>query len=210
VDAGSPLEFTGSGGRTALFLAAEFAPSTQAVQLLIDAGAQADVFDAHGNHVIDNAMMEEVQTLLSHLTGRPIPEEPEPEPEPVKMSAAQWRAAKLKIDAAFAALAEVGLVTLHDAGTTQSDGFADCSEVFAARGGEAAGLHGFCFYTRQDLNRAKRTSQLSLAFWGAPEGQSADMLRVGRLVVAAFDAAGLPVRWSESPAVRPEVDLRSA
>ena len=42
IDAGSPLEFQREG-RTALYLAAEFAPSTDAVQLLIDAGARADI-----------------------------------------------------------------------------------------------------------------------------------------------------------------------
>ena len=210
VDAGSPLECAGADGRTALYLAAEFAHTPKPVQLLIDAGAHADISDAHGNHVIVNAMMEEVQELISRVTGRPLPEEDEPEPEPEKMSAPQWHAAKQKIDVAFAALTAAGIVTLHDAGTTQSDGFSDSSEVFHERGGEAAGLHGFCFYTRQDLNRAKRTSQLSLAFWGAPKGAAADMLRVGRLIVKAFEAAGTPVRWNESAATRPEVDLRSS
>ncbi|RZL63503.1 MAG: ankyrin repeat domain-containing protein [Variovorax sp.] len=209
VEAGSPLEFKGADGRTALYLAAEFAHTAAPVQLLIDAGANADISDAHGNHVIVNAMMEEVQELISRVTGRPMPEEDEPEPEPEKMSAPQWRAARLKIDAAFAALTGAGLVALHDAGTTQSDGFSDCSEVFQERGGEKAGLHGFCFYTRQDLNRAKRTSQLSLAFWGAPQGGAADMLRVGRLITGAIEAVGLPMRWNESAATRIEVDLRA-
>jgi len=83
----------------------------------------------------------------------------------VKLNAAGWRAAKLHIDRVFEALSQSGLVALQDAGTTQEDGFSDCAEEFRARGGLGAGLRGFCFYTRQDLNRAKRTSQLALAFW---------------------------------------------
>lgn len=208
LEAGSPLEYTGAGGRTALYLAAEFAPSVDAVQLLLDAGAHADVSDSHGNHIMVNAMMEEVVELLAHVTGRPVPEPPPPEPDPVKMTAAQWRAAQARIDGVFEGLAKAGLVTLQDAGQTQSDGFSDCAEAFQARGGEAAGVHGFCFYTRQDLNRAKRTSQLSLAFWGAPEGGDADMLRVGELVVDHFRQSGFEVRWSGSASTRPEVDLR--
>lgn len=205
IDAGSPLEFQ-SEGRTALYLAAEFAPSADAVQLLIDAGAKADIRDAHGNHITVNAMMPEVQALLSELTGVAL-EEPEPEPEPVKLNAAQWRAAQIRLDALFAALTEAGLVALQDAGTTQSDGFSDCSEIFHERGGAAAGLHGFCFYTRQDRNRAKREGRMDLAFWGAPEGADADMLRVGELIVRAAQSAGLPVTWNGSSARRPTLVL---
>jgi len=210
LEAGSPLEYTGTDGRTALYLAAEFAPTTDAVQLLIDAGAKADISDSHGNHITVNAMMEEVVELLARVTGQPVPEPPPPEPEPVKMTTAQWRAAKARIDAVFGALAKAGLVTLQDAGQTQSDGFSDCVEEFHERGGEAAGVHGFCFYTRQDLNRAKSTSRLSLAFWGAPEGADADMLRVGELIVDHFRKAGFEVRWNGAVSMRPEIDLRQA
>lgn len=205
IDAGSPLEFQREG-RTALYLAAEFAPSTDAVQMLIDAGARADIRDAHGNHITVNAMMPEVQELLSELTGVAL-EEPEPEPEPVKLSAAQWRDAQGRLDAMFEVLTQAGLVALQDAGTTQSDGFADCSEAFHARGGAAAGLHGFCFYTRQDRNRAKKEGRLDLAFWGAPEGADTDMLRVGGLILRAAEAAGLPVAWNGSAARRPTLTL---
>ncbi|MCR6480466.1 ankyrin repeat domain-containing protein [Variovorax sp. ZS18.2.2] len=208
LEAGSPLEYTGTDGRTALYLAAEFAPTTDAVQLLLDAGANADVSDSHGNHVTVNAMMEEVIELLARVTGKPIPEPPPPEPDPVKMTTAQWRAAKARIDEVFDALTKAGLVTLQDAGQTQSDGFSDCSEAFRERGGKAAGVHGFCFYTRQDLNRAKSTSQLSLAFWGAPKGADADMQRVGELIVEHFRKAGFEVRWNGAASMRPEVDLR--
>jgi len=210
LEAGSPLEYTGTDGRTALYLAAEFAPTTDAVQLLIDAGAKADISDSHGNHITVNAMIEEVVELLARVTGQPVPEPPPPEPEPVKMTTAQWRAAKARIDAVFGALAKAGLVTLQDAGQTQSDGFSDCVEEFHERGGEAAGVHGFCFYTRQDLNRAKSTSRLSLAFWGAPEGADADMLRVGELIVDHFRKAGFEVRWNGAVSMRPEIDLRQA
>jgi len=123
------------------------------------------------------------------------------------MNAKQWREAKAKIDSVFDRLSECGLVTLQDAGQTQSDGFSDCAEVFRDRGGEDAGLHGFCFYTRQDLNRAKRTSHLTLAFWGAPEGQPEDMEKVGRLIVDAFRGSGFAVDWDGSGGMRPTVYL---
>ncbi|KQX87207.1 ankyrin repeat domain-containing protein [Variovorax sp. Root473] len=209
LDAGSPLEYAGSDSRTALYLAAEFSPTTAPVQLLIDAGANPDVSDGHGNHITENAMEEEVAELLSRITGHALPGPPPPEPAPVKMSAAQWRAAEARIAQVFDALTQAGLVALQDAGDTQSDGFSDCSEAFRERGGKKAGVHGFCFYTRQDQNRAKRTSQLSLAFWGAPDGGESDMQRVGELVVGQFRIGGFEVRWNGASSMRPEVDLRA-
>jgi len=208
VDAGSPLEHVGGGGRTALYLCAEFTNTVAPFQLLVDAGAHVDVSDAHGNHVIVNAMIPEVKDLISRLTGRPVPPPPPPTPKPVKLKAAEWRAAKARLDPVFDALEETGLVVLQDAGTTQSDGFSDCVEVWHRRGGAAAGLDGFCFYTRQDLNRVKRTSALSLAFWGAPEGAEPDMYRVGRRIVDHFEAAGFIVAWSGSGGARPTVYLQ--
>ena len=206
LDAGAALETTAGGGRTALYLAAEFAKSVEPVQLLLDAGAEADITDDGGIHVVENANAPEVKKLLSRVTGHPVPL-PRIERKPVKLSAAAWRAAKARLDPVFDALAKNGLVVLQDAGRTQEDGFADCADVFRERGGEKAGLRGFCFYTRQDSNRAKRTSLLPLAFWAAPEGRSKDMVRVGAEIVAAFRGAGFEVDWNGSAAMRPSVVL---
>jgi bifunctional non-homologous end joining protein LigD len=208
IESGAPLESVGGGGRTPLYLAAEFSPSTEPVQLLLDAGANPHTRDEHGNHIVTNAMTPEVQELLSRVTGEPLPEPPPPEPEPKKMTAKEWREAKRRLDAVFDRLSKAGLVALQDAGYTQGDGFADCAEVFRDRGGEGAGLHGFCYYTRQDLNRAKRNSQLSLAFWGAPEGQPLDMEKVGRLIVETFQENGFVVSWNGSGCIRPIVYLQ--
>lgn len=207
IEADAPLEAIGGGGRTALFLAAEFSPSVEPVQVLLDAGANPNVTDEAGNSIVENAMEVDVQEFLSRVTGIPVPEPEPPEPPPVKLTAKQWRDVKKRIDAVFRTLSEQGLVTLHDAGYTQEDGFSDCSEEFQSRGGEESGLHGFCFYTRQDLNRAKRTSQLMLAFWGAPDGADANMNRVGELVVQTFREAGFDVVWNGSGSSRPTVYL---
>ena len=208
LEAGSPLEHRSRDGRTALYLAAELAPSTDAVQMLLDAGAEADVYDNHGNHIVKNAMMPEVQQLLSRITGKPVPAPPAPSPEPVRMTAAQWRAARARIRLVFDALSDAGIVALQEAGYTQEDGFSDCVEEYHSRGGADAGLHGFCFYTEQDVDRAKRTSQLLVAFWGAPEGGNLDMERVGTMIVDVFRQRGFTVDWNGSGAERPIVDLR--
>jgi bifunctional non-homologous end joining protein LigD len=205
--AGSLVEAVSKDGRTVLFLAAEFSRTVAPLEMLIRAGARVDVRNAHGAHIVTNAGAKEVQRFLSDLTGHPIPAS-RPALLPVKLSAAEWRAAKLKIDQVFNALSLSGLVALQDAGTTQEDGFSDCAEEFRARGGLRSGLRGFCFYTRQDLNRAKRTSQLSLAFWGAPEGAPEATTRVAQQVVDAFRKNGFVVDWNGSPSMRPTVFLQ--
>lgn len=206
LEAGSPIEIIGGGGRTPLYLLAEFTPYIEHVQLLLDAGANPDVRSEHGVHVVINAMMEDVQQLLSELTGFPVPPPEEPAPPAVKMNAAAWKKAKAELDVVFGTLAAAGLIVLQNAGTTQSDGFDDCAEVFHSRTDQDS-IIGFCFYTGQDLSRAKRSSDLPLAIWGAPEGKAADTEKVGKLVVDAFTAAGFDVRWSGSANMRPSVYL---
>lgn len=209
VRAGSPLEQRSRDGRTALFLAAEFAPSTEAVQLLLQAGAQADIATDTGLHVLDNTRTPAVAQLLSQVTGRPIPQPAAAEPDPVRLRATQWRAADARIAAVFDTLTAAGIVALRDTGSSQEDGFAECAEAYRKGGGAAAGLHGFCYYTRQDTKRAKRTSRLPLAFWGAPQGEPSDMQRVGQLIVQAFRDHGFGVDWNGSGGTRPIVDLRT-
>jgi len=128
---------------------------------------------------------------------------------PTPIASADWRALKALIGNVFESLSDEGLVALCDVGTTQGDGFADCSEQFIARGGEAAGLHGFVFFTGQDSRRAKESALLPIAFWGAPEGSEEDMMRVGNLLVASLRAAGCTVQWNESPDTRPTWEISS-
>jgi hypothetical protein len=124
-----------------------------------------------------------------------------------RLKAKEWKTAQIAIEGVFATLERAGLVALQDAGTTQEDGFSDCSEIWHERGGAGAGLHGFCYYTRQDLQRAKRSALLSLAFWGAPEGAPVDMERVGKLIVESFRASGFEVDWDGTGGMRPIVHL---
>ena len=164
IDAGSDIEQKSRDGRTALYLAAEFSQSIEPISLLLDAGASPDVTDAHGNHVVVNARTNETKELLSELSGYPIPVPPPPEPKSKRISAAQWSEIQPLLDRAFEQMAESGLVALQDAGTTQEDAFDECAEVFRERSHRRTPL-GFCFYTRQDLQRAKRTGKLLLGIW---------------------------------------------
>ncbi|MFE3947304.1 ankyrin repeat domain-containing protein [Streptomyces sp. NPDC059118] len=215
LDAGAPVEQPGGDGRTALYLAAEFSQSPEAVELLIARGADPDVTDGHGNHVTVNAWVPEVAALLAAAAGSAPPAPAEVEPER-RLSRAEWRAAEKRIGAVLGGLDAAGFVALADAGTTQSDGFDDCSEIAGERAGGPDGpdgpddpdsLVGFCSYTRQDAARARRTGHLLLAFWGAPDGSTRAMERAGGLVVGAFREAGFRVRWNGTGDSRPSVDL---
>lgn len=204
VKAGSPVNATIHDGRTALYLAAEFSPAVEPLRLLVDSGAEVDIRDSHGNHIVKNAKCKEVKEYLSHLTDYHQPPSRRLL-ESARLSARQWATEKKRVDMVFDELSRAGVVALQDAGTTQEDGFSDSTEEFLARGGVEAGLIGFCFITRQDMNRARRTSQLPVGFWGAPDGEPQSMIRVGRQVVRAFRSKGFAVEWDDTPTMRPIV-----
>ncbi|MET9655693.1 ankyrin repeat domain-containing protein [Streptomyces sp. NPDC006510] len=208
LDAGAPVEHPGGDGRTALYLAAEFSQSPEAVELLIARGADPDITDGHGSHVTVNAWCPEVAALLAAAAGvePPAPDEADSAPER-KLSRAQWRAAKKRIGAVLDGLDAAGFVALADAGTTQSDGFDDCSEAAEERDRGPDDLVGFCYYTRQDAKHARETGRLFLAFWGAPDGSTRKMEHAGELVVRAFRGAGFRVDWNGAGSSRPSVDL---
>ena len=205
INAGSPLEAKSSDGRTALYLLAEFSPFVAPVQFLIDAGANPSISDQHGNHITRNAMMEDVQELLSGITGVEL-EQKEPEPEPVKMTSKAWTIAKKAIDQVFEELKGMNIIALADAGYTQSDAFADCSQIFHERDNNTDVI-GFCFYTRQDQNTAKRSSLLYLGIWGAPDGNDEDTITVGKLMISTFEKHGFKTKWATTASVRPSVLL---
>lgn len=210
LEAGADLEAEGDG-RTPLYFAAEFSPTLGPVQLLLDAGAKADVSDRHGNHITVNAMTPEVQELLARVTGVEIfgsahgDDSLESAPA-VPVKAAEWRALKKRIDAVFGELTAQGLVCLQDAGTTQEEGFSECAEELQRRTGRESIL-GFCFYTRQDLKRAKRDRLLPLAIWGSPDGEDPATRLVGQRTTDAFTQADFEVEWDGTASSRPILRL---
>lgn len=207
IDAGAPLEQPSKDGRTPLYLLAEFSWHLEPVKLLIDAGANPNVYGHEGSvHITAIAEEEEVKELLSKLTGVALEEEPDLGPEPVKMKTSAWKAAKSDLDKLFDKLNNAGLVALQDAGYTQSDGFQDCVEVYHTRKDKDS-IIGFCFYTVQDSDRAKKSSELLLGIWGAPEGGDKETIAVGQLVVKTFIDAGFHVIWPENASTRPLVYL---
>lgn len=101
----------------------------------------------------------------------------------------------LKLESAFRSLMKHGIVALHYAGYTQSDGFEDCNE-------EASWLHekgekiiGCCFYTEQDLEHLLQEdgALLYVSFGNYFEKPTAE--EVGQIIVGELEKAGFCIQW---------------
>ena len=97
-----------------------------------------------------------------------------------------------RLDKAFADLNDNGIVSLQNAGHTQSDGISDIAEELECR--DRSKIKGYCFYHGQDLERAVAGNGLWLAFGDlddTPEGKQA----VGKLILETLAKAGLNADW---------------
>ncbi len=106
-----------------------------------------------------------------------------------------------RLDRVFASLNEQGIVAIQNAGYTQSDGFSDAKEAYVAAGGEDSKIAGYCFYHRQDLERAVKGEGLWLAF-GCFAGGDGRGVGVGQRVAAEAEAGGFATRWDGTVAKR--------
>lgn len=98
-----------------------------------------------------------------------------------------------RLDRVFADLQAQGIITLQNAGYTQSDGYDDVREVHA-RGPE--GHVGYCFFHGQDLERAVAGAGLHLAFGPIdPREEQARGPEIGRQIVATLGRRGLETKW---------------
>ena len=101
----------------------------------------------------------------------------------------------LKLEFAFHALSKQGIVALHYAGYTQSDGFEDCNEVAAKLHDKGESVIGCCFYTEQDLGHIlhEESSLLYLSFGNYFEKPTA--AEVGKMIVDELTSHGFCVQW---------------
>ncbi len=100
-----------------------------------------------------------------------------------------------RLDEAFLALSGRGIITLHNAGNTQSDGYEDFREALQDSP-EPNAVLGYCFYHIQDLEGAVRGRGLYLAFGPSESQEEASRgAAIGCIVREELVAAGLPVEW---------------
>lgn len=208
IESGCDIEAKGGNppSRTPLFMLSEFSPFLDAVKYLVEAGANPNVSDMHGNNIVENAMMPEIKEYLSGLTGNKVPKEPEPGPPSIKMKRRAWKKAKKDIAIVLDEIQDQNIIVLTDAGYTQPDGFFDCAELLNNHPNKDS-IIGFCFYTEQDSERAKDSSILPICFWGAPNGEDESTIEVGKIIVDEFKNASFEVLWHNSASDRPNVLL---
>ncbi len=104
----------------------------------------------------------------------------------------------LKLDSVFGSLREQKIVTMHYAGCTQSDGFADCNGVAEWLEDQGVKMIGCCFYTEQDLGHILHgdSTLLYLSFGNYFEEPTAK--EVGQIIADELKAAGFCVEWNGS------------
>ena len=100
-----------------------------------------------------------------------------------------------RLDTAFAALEKRGIIALHNAGYTQSDGHDDFCEAHARHPNKAS-IVGYCFYHGQDVERAIHGGGLYLAFGPVdPNEEKQEGPKVGIIIREELERAGLHVDW---------------
>lgn len=99
-----------------------------------------------------------------------------------------------RLAAAFAALEAAGIIALHRAGNTRSDGISDAAEVYHARRDQGGDARGFVFYHGQDVEAALAGYGLYLAF-GSFDGRDETAAGIAAEIVAAVEAQGLRTDW---------------
>ena len=97
-----------------------------------------------------------------------------------------------RLDAAFDALNGMGVIALHNAGYTISDGISDVAGVLAESDGDK--VKGYCFYHGQDLERAVDGHGLMLAY-GDIADTAIGKRQIGELVRAELERRGFVVEW---------------
>lgn len=104
----------------------------------------------------------------------------------------------LKLESAFKSLMKHGIVALHYAGYTQSDGFVDCNEAAAWLQEKGTKVIGCCFYTEQDLEHLLHgdSTLLYISFGNYFEKPTA--VEIGQIIVDELKAVGLCVQWDKT------------
>jgi hypothetical protein len=99
-----------------------------------------------------------------------------------------------RLDGVFDKLDKRGIVCLHNAGYTMSDGRDDASEMIHRWPGK---YWGYCFYHGQDVERAVAGTGVMLAFSDL-ENKDEQMLKVALTIKEELELAGFNIEWNGS------------
>jgi hypothetical protein len=110
-----------------------------------------------------------------------------------------------RLDQAFAALEEQGIIARQNFSCCQNCGHAEIGEEIANAEAEGRKVQGYTFYHMQDTEGACEGGFLYLAY--GSNGNRAQIVRIGRRIARALEQAGLTVEWDGSAAQRIGVQL---
>jgi hypothetical protein len=99
-----------------------------------------------------------------------------------------------RLDRAFTLLEAQGVIALHRAGYTQSDGHEEVEDAYNEAGGKSSEYKAYCFYTEQDQEHTLGGGDLYIAF-GHLSGNDAKGVKVGKMLRAALEREGFRVEW---------------
>ncbi len=100
-----------------------------------------------------------------------------------------------RLDSVFAQLNEQGIVAMHNAGMTQSDGHDDFRDIYDKHPNKSR-LLGYCYYHGQDLERVVRGGPLFFSFGPCDAKlEETEGPRVGRMIAQQLTNAGFDVEW---------------
>ncbi|MEQ1653580.1 MAG: hypothetical protein ABL897_13920 [Hyphomicrobium sp.] len=98
-----------------------------------------------------------------------------------------------RLDRVFTELRTQGLIALHCAGNTQSDGRDDTRQFWDEAGGPQSGIDGAIFYHGQDVEHVVQDGSLYLAFGSFPNA-TRSAIDIAAQVVDALKSAGFDVK----------------
>jgi hypothetical protein len=113
-----------------------------------------------------------------------------------------------RLDQAFEALDSIGIIALHNAGYTMSDGEDDVDQVLQDRG--RGSVKGYCFYHGQDVERAVAGLGLMIAC-GDLDADPKQKTAIGNKVKDALESHGFVIEWNGDPERRisiPNIDWK--
>ncbi len=101
-----------------------------------------------------------------------------------------------KLRIAFSKLKKRGILCLHNAGVTNSDGHDDANDALKSTPKNT--YFGYCFYHRQAINTAVAGKGLMIAF-DHVKGDVPDKIKVGLYIQEELEKLGLKTHWNKKP-----------
>ena len=112
-----------------------------------------------------------------------------------------------KLDIAFSALRDKGVIAIRNAGWDKSEAFHSCLEEYRSQG-QPDNLFGICYYTSQDVDGAIHGNVMGMGYSSTrPETEEVDAERTGALICSELDKVGLKTEWDGSAKSRIKLEI---